>query len=95
VLYWGKLRLLWKSPTEELYARAFLNGYEAAGGAYCPELLRAYLVKQYLKLWLEGLRVLEFKPYPRPLKWVGRRFYLPSFFCRRIEQELGSTKQAM
>jgi hypothetical protein len=53
------------------------------------------LIKQYLKLWLEGLRVLDFKTYPGPLKWIGRRFYLPAFFCKRLEQELGSPKQAI
>jgi hypothetical protein len=95
VLYWGKLKLLWKTPTEDLYARTFLQGYESVYGSINRPLLKAHMVKQYLKLWLEGLKVLDFKPYPRPLKWIGRRFYLPSFFCKRIEEEFGCLKQAI
>jgi len=88
ILHWGRLRLLWKSATEDLYARAFLEGYGERLGPLRPGLLGAYLVKRYLRLWLEGLEVLEFKRHPAPLKWIGRRLYLPAFFRRRLDAEL-------
>jgi hypothetical protein len=88
ILYWGRLRLLWKTDTEDVYARAFLDGYKGAGGRFSPRLLSAYLVKRYLELWYEGLEVLEFKRPLQPLRWFGRRVYLPAFFCKRIEAEL-------
>jgi hypothetical protein len=88
ILYWGQLRLLWKTQTEDVYARGFLDGYQGAGGRVDARVLSAYLVKRYLELWYEGLEVLELKRPLPPLRWFGRRVYLPRFFCKRIDAEL-------
>jgi aminoglycoside phosphotransferase (APT) family kinase protein len=88
ILYWGQLRLLRKSEMEDSYARAFLEGYEGERGPVRRGLLRVYLIKEYLKLWLEGLEVLHMKRQLAPLRWFGRRVYLPIFFSKRINAEL-------
>jgi hypothetical protein len=85
ILHWGSIRLLRPYPAEAAYADAFLEGYQGVCGRLRPPLLSSYLIKEYLRLWLLGLQVLDFKRLPRLLDWVGRAFYLPGFFCRRIE----------
>jgi hypothetical protein len=88
LLHWGRARLLLPSPAEQLYAAAFLEGYQDSGISLTSSTLRAYLAKQYLKWWLHGLDVLAYKNYSRAFRWFGRRVYLPWFCSRRIDQQL-------
>jgi len=91
ILYWGRIDFLLKNYNAKNYSRVFIQAYQAATGFEINEqVLKVYLIKQYLKLWLDGLKVLEFKSYPGPLSQIVQWVYIDRFFSLKIDQLFSS-----
>jgi hypothetical protein len=90
LLYWGGFGFLLPYRNEPLLTQTFLDEYRQKSRAVEPMLLSSYLVKQYIRLWINGLQVLQFKKLWRPVCIVARTIYVDRFFSERIEEALGA-----
>jgi len=89
ILYWGRIDFLFEFRNESCFFEKFINGYCKYVNLNLDYfILSIYLFKQYLKLWIDGLKVLIFKQYPRFVSNLIEKIYIEHFFSKRIENIL-------
>ncbi len=88
LLYWGKINFLRDYRNEEAFISSFVESYEDECGRVERDVLNIYLAKQFIKLWIDGIKVLQFKNYGKPLQRIINRFYMERFFSRRLDKIL-------
>lgn len=85
ILYWGTLKFIKAFKNETLFVRNFIDSYRERHREINEETLNYYLAKQYIKLWLEGLKVLRLKGLGKPIEFFAQKVYMERFFSARLD----------
>ena len=88
LLYWGKINFLRDYRNEEIFISSFIESYEDECGRIDRDLLNIYLAKQFVKLWIDGIQVLQFKNIRKPFDKIIQLLYIERFFSKRLDNIL-------
>lgn len=88
ILYWGQIYFLSDYLNEDAFLHTFIESYENENGPVDRETLNLYLAKQFIKLWIDGIQVLQHKRYLRPLDSIVQKLYIERFFSKRLDNIL-------
>ena len=88
ILYWGEISFLRGYQNEEKFISSFIESYEDGYGRIERDILNIYLAKQFIRLWIDGIQVLQYKNYMKPFDSIVQRVYIERFFSRRLDNSL-------
>ncbi len=90
LLYWGTINFLRTYRNEEYFVQTFLSSYQDKCGKIEPHTLSIYLAREYLKQWIDGIKVLNFKRLWKPLNIIIQNLYIERFFSNRLDSVLST-----
>jgi len=96
ILYWGRPDFVFPFKNETYFIQLFINAYKKYNHIELnSSILSIYIAKQYIKLWIDGLKVLIFKKYPKIVSDLIQKIYIERFFLKRIDTTLKMLKREM
>jgi len=85
LLYWKNVKFIQPYRNERRFINLFLDGYEEKSYRIDRKTLYIFLAKQFIELWLDSLKVLDFKKWPKPVKSIIKRIYIERFFSNKLD----------